>query len=113
MTHPDTEREPISDDIVLPFRLERTEALGRLARLGPAVDAVLRRHDYPDAVSTVLGEALVLAAILGAGLKNQSKFTLQTQTDGPLNFMVVSFDWPDALRGYATFDADWFAANVA
>ncbi|MGI9406430.1 MAG: Hsp33 family molecular chaperone [Hyphomicrobiaceae bacterium] len=100
------------DDLVVPFRLERTEALGRLGRLGPVVDAVLRRHDYPDAVSIVLGEALVLAAMLGAGLKNKSRFTLQTQTDGPLNFLVVTFDWPDALRGYATFDADWFAANT-
>jgi len=99
------------DNIVVPFRLERTEALGRIGRLGSVVDTVLQRHDYPDAVSVVLGEALVLAAILGAGLKNRSRFTLQTQTDGPLNFLVVSFDWPDALRGYATFDRAWFVAN--
>ncbi|MEL6289858.1 MAG: Hsp33 family molecular chaperone [Pseudomonadota bacterium] len=97
-------------DHVLPFRLEQSGALGRLARLGTSVDAILTRHDYPDAISNVLGEALVLAALLGAGLKQQSRFTLQTQTNGPLNFLVVSFDWPDALRGYATFDPEAFAA---
>lgn len=110
-----TSLEPPSDaadNLVMPFRLEASGALGRLGRLGSVVDSVLRRHDYPDAVSMVLGEALVLAAMLGAGLKNQSKFTLQTQTDGPIGFLVVTFDWPDALRGYATFDADWFATHT-
>ncbi|MEL7543971.1 MAG: Hsp33 family molecular chaperone [Pseudomonadota bacterium] len=102
---------PPSDDLVLPFRLEASGALGRLTRLGSVVDGILKRHDYPDAVSAVLGEALVLAAMLGAGLKNRSRFTLQTQTDGPINFLVVNFDWPDALRGYATFDAAHFAAE--
>ncbi|MEO0618897.1 MAG: Hsp33 family molecular chaperone [Pseudomonadota bacterium] len=99
----------VTDDLVVPFRLEASGALGRLARLGCVVDGILKRHDYPDPVSIVLGEALVLAAILGAGLKNQSRFTLQTQTDGPINFLVVNFDWPDGLRGYATFDAEHFA----
>ncbi len=112
MTIPLADETAIPDDLVMPFRLEQTGALGRVGRLGAAVDSVLRRHDYPDSVSMVLGEALVLAAMLGAGLKNESKFTLQTQTDGPLNFLVVSFDWPDALRGYATFDADWFSSNT-
>lgn len=103
--------ENVGDNVVVPFRLEQSGALGRLGRLGSVVDSVLRRHDYPDAVSMVLGEALVLAAMLGAGLKNQSRFTLQTQTDGPVNFIVVNFDWPDALRGYATFDAEWFDSH--
>src|SRR5262249_2937133 len=33
-------------------------------------------------------------------------FILQTQTDGPVNLIVVDLDAPDGLRGYARFDAD-------
>jgi molecular chaperone Hsp33 len=31
---------------------------------------------------------------------------MQTQTDGPVNLIVVDLDAPDGLRGYARFDAD-------
>jgi molecular chaperone Hsp33 len=92
------------DDIVLPFRAEGSGVLGRLVRLGPLVDEVLSRHDYPDPVSVVLGEALALTALLGAALKYDSKITLQTKTDGPVDFIVVSYDSPGKLRGYASFN---------
>ena len=35
------------DDFVLPFEIDRTGLRGRLVRLGPAVDFVLKRHAYP------------------------------------------------------------------
>jgi len=48
----------------------------------------------------------VLAALIGSSLKFEGKFILQTQTDGPVNLIVVDLDAPDGLRGYARFDAD-------
>jgi molecular chaperone Hsp33 len=92
------------DDLVLPFRLERYPVRGRLVRLGPAVDAVLGAHAYPEAVSGLLGEALVLVAMLGPTLKFDGIITLQLQGDGPISAMVADFATPGALRGYASFD---------
>ena len=43
-------------------QLDALGVRGRLVRLGPALDAILARHDYPPAVSKLLGEAVVLAA---------------------------------------------------
>jgi molecular chaperone Hsp33 len=54
----------------------------------------------------LLGEAVVLAALIGSSLKFEGQFILQTQTDGPVNLIVVDLDAPDGLRGYARFDAD-------
>lgn len=93
------------DDIILPFQTDQAGIMGRVARLGPAVDAILKRHDYPQAVAETLGEALVLTAMLGTALKFGGKLILQTKTDGPLNFLVVNYETPGNLRGYAGFDA--------
>ena len=95
----------IADDLVLPFRAEASGVMGRLVRLGPAIDDILTRHGYPEPVSLALGEAIALAAMLGAALKVDAKFTLQTKCDGPLSMLLVNYESPGALRGLASFDA--------
>ncbi len=94
------------DDAVLPFAVEALDVRGRAVRLGPALDALLGRHGYPDAVSRVVGEAAALTALLGASLKLEGRFQLQTKSDGAVDMIVVDFDAPDRLRAYARFDAD-------
>jgi molecular chaperone Hsp33 len=93
------------DDAVLPFEVASLDLRGRLTRLGPALDEVLTRHDYPPAVGKLLGEAIVLTTLLGSSLKFDGRFILQTQTDGPVSFLIVDFQAPDRLRAYARFDA--------
>src|SRR5713226_9169531 len=93
------------DDAVLPFEVASLDLRGRLTRLGPALDDVLTRHDYPAPVGKLLGEAIVLTTLLGSSLKFEGRFILQTQTDGPVSFMIVDSQAPDRLRAYARFDA--------
>jgi molecular chaperone Hsp33 len=93
------------DDAVLPFEVAALDLRGRLARLGPALDEVLTKHDYPPPVGKLLGEAMVLTTLLGSSLKFDGRFILQTQTDGPVSFLIVDFQAPDKLRAYARFDA--------
>jgi molecular chaperone Hsp33 len=100
------DRPESGDDVVVPFTLETLDSRGRIVRLGDALDQILTRHNYPAPVARLLGEAVVLAALIGSSLKFEGKFILQTQTDGPVNLIVVDLDAPDGLRGYARFDAD-------
>src|SRR6202046_4932051 len=93
------------DDAVLPFEVASLDLRGRLTRLGPALDDVLTKHEYPPAVGKLLGEAIVLTTLLGSSLKFDGRFILQTQTDGPVSFMIVDFKAPDRLRAYARYDA--------
>src|ERR1700738_686517 len=93
------------DDAVLPFEVDALDLRGRLTRLGPALDDVLTRHYYPAPVGKLLGEAIVLTTLLGSSLKFDGRFILQTQTDGPVSFLIVDFQAPDRLRAYARFDA--------
>src|SRR5947209_11919043 len=93
------------DDAVLPFEVAALDLRGRLTRLGPALDDILNKHDYPPPVGKLLGEAIVLPILLGSSLKFDGRFILQTQTDGPVSFLIVDFQAPDRLRAYARFDA--------
>jgi molecular chaperone Hsp33 len=103
----------IADDLVLPFRTVRSGMMGRIVRLGGVVDEVLSHHADPEPVSRTLGEALALAALLGSGLSPESRLILQTKSDGPLGFLVVNYEQPGKLRGYASHDADKLAALSA
>jgi molecular chaperone Hsp33 len=96
-------------DYVLPFQLEASGARGRLIRLGSVVDEILTKHSYPEGVLRLLGEAVTLAGMLGGALKFEGKFILQTQSDGPVSFMVVHFTSPGHLRGYASFNREEIA----
>ena len=109
-------REPAAtsvDDTVLPFAVESLDLRGRLVRLGPAVDTILRSHAYPAPVAKLLGEAIALTVLLGSVLKFEGRFILQTQTDGPVGMLVVDFRTPGSVRGCARFDKDAVAAAIA
>jgi molecular chaperone Hsp33 len=100
------DRPETGDDAVVPFTLEKLDTRGRALHLGPALDTILTRHNYPAPVARLLGEAVVLTALIGSSLKFQGRLIMQTQTDGPVNLIVVDFEAPDGIRGYARFDHD-------
>jgi len=105
-----SELPPLHDDLVAPFQIEAQPARGRLVRLGPVVDEILNRHDYPAPVADLLGEACALAALVGASLKFEGRLIVQAQGDGPVAYVVADYDTSGGLRGYCRFDADRVAA---
>jgi len=94
----------LHDDGILPFEIKPLGVRGRIVRLGPMIDEILSKHDYPDNVSAMLAEAVALVAMLGNSLKFKGKLTLQTRSDGPLSMLVVDYTTPGKMRGYAHFD---------
>ncbi len=100
------------DDRVIPFQVEGLDVRGRAVQLGPLLNTILGRHDYPAPVARLLAEAIVLTALLGTSLKFDGKFTIQTKGDGPVDLLVADFSTPDALRAYARYDEDALATAV-
>lgn len=106
---PDNLAQNNAADYVLPFRIEGQNVNGRVVKLNRLASEVLLRHDYPEAVNRLLGEALVLAAMLGTMLKFDGRFILQLQGTGPITMLMADYT-PDengigGLRGMAQFDA--------
>ena len=93
-------------DFILPFILNESDLHGRIVRLADTVDQILRQHDYPKPVANLLGEALILTALLSAALKFEGVFTLQAKGDGPVSLLVCDATESGALRGYAKVDGD-------
>jgi molecular chaperone Hsp33 len=94
------------DDHVVPYEVSALDARGRAVQLGPILDTILARHDYPEPVARLLSEAMVLTVLLGTALKFEGKFILQTRSDGPVDMLVADFATPRSLRAYARFDAE-------
>lgn len=92
------------DDAIVPFDVTGLDIRGRAVQLGPALNAILTRHAYPDPVARLLAEAMVLTSLLGSSLKFEGKFIVQTRSDGPVDMLVCDFTTPAALRAYARFD---------
>ena len=95
------ENNNLNDDVVQPFQLEASSLRGRLVKLGPALDTILKQHNYEIPVATLLGEAVVVAAALATSLKYEGIFTLQAKGDGAVRLVVADVTSEGDVRGYA------------
>jgi molecular chaperone Hsp33 len=92
-------------DRVLAFTVPDRDARGRVVRLGPVLDTVLSAHDYPAPIRLLLGEALVLTALMGTLMKDPaSQLTFQAQAEGAIVDLLVCDYRAGELRGYVRHD---------
>ena len=100
------------DDHVVPYAVASLDVRGKGVQIGPMLDNILKSHDYPQDVSLLLGEMIVLTVLLGSSLKFEGNFILQTQSDGPVSLGVVDYSTPGSVRAYARFDDERLAGAV-
>lgn len=97
-------------DVALGVTVPSRHARGRAARLGPVLDSILANHAYPPVLETLLAEALVLTALLGALLKDPGgQLTIQAQTENGIVDLLVCDYKGGELRGYVRHDPDRLA----
>lgn len=105
MTETTATAETFSDTL-MGFTLPGRNARGRVVRMEGVLEQVLSAHDYPAPITHLLGEALVLGALMGGLLKGEhAQMTLQAQTQGGVVSLLVCDYRAGAVRGYAEFDA--------
>jgi molecular chaperone Hsp33 len=113
----DRDRPPTPDIVVargiVPFRLPQRPVRGRLVRLGALADALLSRHPNHQAVTTLMGEALALAAGLAGALKFRGSFSLQAKGAGAVPLLLADCTDTGALRGYARANPERMDALLA
>lgn len=98
-------------DRLMGLTLPGRSARGRVVRLENVLEQVLSAHDYPAPITHLLGEALVLGALMGGLLKGeQAQMTMQAQTSGGIVSLLVCDYRAGAVRGYADFDAERLAS---
>lgn len=99
------------DDIVAGFQVEDRAVRGRILRMGETLDLILSSHDYPPAVAHMLGEAVIIAGLVGDALKFDGRLIVQANGNGPVQFIVAEYVAGEGVRGYAKIDRE--AVNAA
>lgn len=98
---------PTYTDQLRPFLINESNVRGEIVRLSEVVDTINSYHDYPDEVSELLAEMVVITSILSVNLKGRGVITLQLKGDGPISLMVVSITAEHEVRGYAQLAEDY------
>lgn len=104
-----TQIEPTLDiqtDTLLRFIFDGVPVRGAWVQLTQSWQDVRKRHDYPSALSAVLGEMLAAAPLLTAGLKLEGALILQMQGAGPLQLAVAECTDDLIVRATATVAPD-------
>lgn len=101
------------DDIIIPFQVGEGAVRGRIIRLGAAIDEILSRHQFSDAVSHLVGEAASLTALMGASLKFDGKLIFQAQGDGDVRLIVADYRSDGSIRATASISGDAVGRGLA
>lgn len=88
-------------DRLLKFLFRGAPVRGEIVRLDEAWQRMIRFHDYPPAVTALLGQMTAAAALLAANIKFNGALTLQVQGDGPVRLLVVECQPDFRLRATA------------
>lgn len=88
------------------YLFEDVAVRGELVNVSQTWQEILKNHDYPEPVQTLLGELLVATSLLTATLKFDGDITVQLQGDGPLTLAVINGNNRQELRGVARVNGD-------
>ena len=94
---------PVNNKII-PFTLKNVSISGKVIRLNDELDLILNQHHYPDVIAKIMGELLMIAAMIGSQFKDEILLTIQLQTEEKIKYIVVDYQSPNQIRGYAQFD---------
>ena len=98
------------NDFVAGFSPHGLPVRGRVIKLGAGtLSPILKRHAYPDHLAEILGEALMLSALVGSGMKFEGKVLAQAEGDGPVSMLVGDYSKSGALRAYAKHEPERWA----
>lgn len=105
-------RELTADDAIIRFQVGDTAVRGRVVRLGAAIDQILSAHQFPDALSELLGEAVSIVSMMGVALKFDGKLILQAQGNGPVAMIVADYAGGD-VRATASLQGNITGCSAA
>src|SRR5258706_14370084 len=86
------------------FLFEDTPVRGGWVQLDTTYLEVLSRHDYPPVLRRMLGELLAATALLASNLKFKGSVSVQLQSAGPLQLLVVDCTDDRGLRAIAKWN---------
>ena len=93
-------------DTLTRFEFDNIPIRGEIIKLDATFREITSRHEYPPAISHLLGELMVAASLLSATIKYEDSLIIQLQGDGPVSLAVVEVSNQHTLRGLAHWSGD-------
>ena len=97
----DSTEIPPSSDGTRRFLFEDADIRGEIVHLDSAYREIIAIHQYPLAVSRLLGEFLAAAVLLSTNLKFEGTLILQVRSEGEIPLLMVECDHRLRVRGIA------------
>jgi len=95
-----------ADDLVAAFQVDGHAARGRIVRMGAVLDDIISAHNYPPAIKRLVGETVLLAALVGDSLKFDGRLIIQANGNGPVTFVVAEWNSDGSVRGFAQYSGE-------
>ncbi|MGB5689477.1 MAG: Hsp33 family molecular chaperone HslO [Woeseiaceae bacterium] len=95
----------MSADTVIPFGFESRPVRGALIHLSRSWRRMLRDHEYDELVTETLGHAAAATGLIAQSLKFDGAITLQIQSPGALQMLVMQCTSDLDMRGMAVADS--------
>ena len=109
---PDIALDSTLDDHVTVFGIDGQPVRGRAVHLGPAIHSALTGPEgeerYPPLVARMLGEAMMVGALVARALKFDGRLVVQCHgtNEGAISLLVADCSSDGDIRGYARWDED-------
>lgn len=101
----------MSADSVIPFAFESLPVRGALIHMGRSWRRMQRDHDYDALFTEVLGHAAAATGLIAQSLKFDGTITMQIQSGGALQMLVMQCTSDLDMRGMAAPKAGTSAAD--
>jgi len=96
-----------TDDFITVFQLDGQPVRGRAISLGEQLDKAIAKH-YPETVARLLGEAMLIGALVAQSLKFKGRLVVQCHgtNKGAISLLIADCTSDGNIRGYARWDED-------
>lgn len=108
--HLNSDLDSLADNEVTVFQLDGQPVRGRAVHLGDALNEALTGPEgearYPDPIARLLGEAMLIGALVTQALKFDGRLVVQCHgtNDGAVSLLMADCTTDGAIRGYARWD---------
>lgn len=96
----------MNDDQTAAVQIGEGAVRGRIIRLGEVLDKAVGHDRYPEPVARLLGEAVLISALVARSLKFKGRLFVQAHgtNDGAVSMLIAECTTDGEVRGYARFD---------
>ena len=89
---------------IIPFQLGKNQVRGSIVRLETSASEIIKRHNYPSNIESLLADTLTITACLGSRMKHEGNFTIQAKGSSEVHTLFSDITNDGSLRGFVCLE---------